>query len=227
MKTLHDKNFSAQAVPYRLRPMIAQDIPQVEAIEREAFGPWARTDFNRELRSSFAHHLVVCLEKGVEGKAFVPRPERPSFTEKGRLFAWWRPRRPREEVLHSIIGGYVSTWFLGGEAHIVAIAVASPYRRQGMGECLLMGSIEEALRRRVQAITLEVRVSNIPAQRLYEKYGFAVVGRRRGYYLDNGEDALLMTVSTPLSPAYQERFSALKEAYRQRWSVVFTGNEGE
>ncbi|MFN3974594.1 MAG: ribosomal protein S18-alanine N-acetyltransferase [Dehalococcoidia bacterium] len=203
-------------MPYLLRPMTLLDIPQVEAVEREAFGSWARTDFQRELRSSFAYHLVVCLQQGV----YTHQAGHSSHPEKGRFLAWWRPRRPLQEVLHPTIGGYVSTWFLGGEAHIVAIAVASTYRRRGMGELLLIGSIEEAVRRRVQAITLEVRVSNIPAQRLYEKYGFAVAGRRRGYYLDNGEDALIMTVSAPLSPAYQERFHALKEAHHQRWGVA-------
>ncbi|MCS7206544.1 MAG: ribosomal protein S18-alanine N-acetyltransferase [Dehalococcoidia bacterium] len=211
MNTPSHTHSSAQALPYILRPMLPQDIPQVEAIEREAFGPWNRTDFHRELRSSYAHHLVACRRD--EGT--LPPPSPNSFGPK--LFLWWSQRRDTRPH-PSVVNGYVSTWFLGGDAHIVAIAVATPYRRQGIGELLLMGSIEEAMRRRAQAVTLEVRVSNIPAQRLYEKYGFVVVGRRRGYYLDNGEDALIMTLPDPCGPAYRERLRALQEAHRQRWA---------
>ena len=68
-----------------------------------------------------------------------------------------------------------------------------------------------------QVLTLEVRASNLPAQALYEKYGFAKVGVRRRYYADDGEDAVVMTTERITSGSYQSMFQQLKQAYTQRW----------
>ena len=84
-------------------------------------------------------------------------------------------------------------------AHIVAdelmindLAVDSSARRRGFGRVLLRHLIEGARIRGCRRATLEVRPSNAPARALYEAFGFDVVGRRRGYYADTGEDALLL-----------------------------------
>jgi ribosomal-protein-alanine N-acetyltransferase len=87
-------------------------------------------------------------------------------------------------------GGY---WLMGDEAHIVTLATHPDFRRQGLGEQLLLGLVDRARRAGARSVTLEVRVSNKAAQALYAKWGFVVVGQRRGYYQDNGEDAILMT----------------------------------
>ena len=67
-----------------------------------------------------------------------------------------------------------------------------------------------------EVVTLEVRASNMKAQNLYQKYGFAVVGRRKGYYSDDGEDALIMTTETVTTPEYRERFQKLMTQLRER-----------
>ena len=69
-------------------------------------------------------------------------------------------------------------------------------------------------------ITLEVRVSNLAAQALYSKYGFSQRGVRHAYYLDNREDAVIMTLDEMASPAYQQSFRRLKQAYVERWGVT-------
>jgi ribosomal-protein-alanine N-acetyltransferase len=94
-----------------------------------------------------------------------------------------------EEIL-----GYAGFWLMAGEVHIVTIAVKPARRREGLGEMLLLNLLLLACQLAPELITLEVRQSNIAAQALYDKFRFAVVGERRRYYPDTGEDAVLMTV---------------------------------
>ena len=89
---------------------------------------------------------------------------------------------------------YGGFWLVGDEAHIVTIAAHPQYRRRGLGERILLGMIEQARTYGATSVTLEVRVSNTGAQQLYAKHGFVEVGLRKGYYHDNGEDAILMTI---------------------------------
>lgn len=99
-----------------------------------------------------------------------------------------------------------------GEAHIATIATHPDWRGRGIGQRILLALLREAQRRQAQTVTLEVRVSNLPAQRLYQKYGFREVGRRKAYYQDNREDALLMTITDFALPDYQARLDALAAA---------------
>lgn len=86
-------------------------------------------------------------------------------------------------------GGY---WKVLEEGQITNIAVHPNWRRRKAGTYLLLQMMQLAAAERITAMTLEVRASNEAAQRLYEKLGFAVEGRRKKYYEDNGEDALIM-----------------------------------
>jgi ribosomal-protein-alanine N-acetyltransferase len=81
---------------------------------------------------------------------------------------------------------------------------------------LLVALIEAALLRGAAEATLEVRVSNDVAQRLYRKHAFAQVGRRKGYYTDNREDALIMTSPRLDDPRYVRRYEARKARLRER-----------
>ena len=92
--------------------------------------------------------------------------------------------------------GYAGFWLLVDEAHISTIAVRTGWRGHGLGEWLLLGLLQKAIAVQAREATLEVRVSNVAAQGLYRKLGFEVVGRRKRYYSDNGEDALIMTLSS-------------------------------
>jgi ribosomal-protein-alanine N-acetyltransferase len=92
------------------------------------------------------------------------------------------------------IVGYVLFWLLPENVDIHNLAVRGEYRRRGVGRILLHKVIVEALRQSSARVTLEVRKSNLAAQKLYESAGFVATGVRKGYYSDDGEDALTMAL---------------------------------
>lgn len=91
-----------------------------------------------------------------------------------------------------VVAGYVGMWLIVDEAHITNIAIASAYRGHGYGEQLMTELAALAQYMGMRAMTLEVRVSNQVAINLYTKIGFENAGIRKGYYSDNGEDAMVM-----------------------------------
>jgi ribosomal-protein-alanine N-acetyltransferase len=96
------------------------------------------------------------------------------------------------------IVGYVLFWLLPGAIDIHNIAVHVDYRRRGIARSLLDKVASEARRQSALRVMLEVRRSNLPAQKLYVSAGFITTGIRKGYYSDDGEDALAMSLE--LSP---------------------------
>ena len=106
--------------------------------------------------------------------------------------------------------GYAGYWLIADEVHISTIAVDPRWRGHGLGELILINIIYLVYEHEAALVTLEVRESNQIAQELYLKYEFEKVGRRRRYYKDTGEDALLMTVHLQSNEPYR-RFLAQKE----------------
>ena len=150
----------------KIRPLTYADLPQVIAIERRAFPtPWSLSMFVLELSRPGG----VCLAAVEEGNHIDGRGLRRASP---RLLGYL------------ICSRYVDSW------HLMNIAVDPAARRQGIGTALL----EELFKRagRDDAYTLEVRPSNAPAIRLYERFGFRAAGARTRYYQDTGEDALIM-----------------------------------
>lgn len=88
--------------------------------------------------------------------------------------------------------GYVGTWLILDEGHITNVAIHPDYRRQGLASDLLEALITLVHQKGCRRITLEVRESNMSAQKLYVSLGFEPFGVRKGYYSDNGEDAVIM-----------------------------------
>ena len=111
----------------------------------------------------------------------------------------------RDEVV--VVAGI---WLMVDEAHITTFAVDPAKRRRGIGERLLLTLLDVALERGAREATLEVRLSNVAARRLYEKFGFRPVGLRPRYYSDNGEDALIMTTEPLASIDMTLRIEALR-----------------
>ena len=207
-----------------LRRLQTGDIDQVIEIEREAFSPlWITTPFKRELNNQYACYLVAC-EPG------EPEEEDPTGTDSKENRSLWSrvvtgaqrlvPGKDEENNLQTPIAGYVSVWYQGEEAHITEIAVRETRRGNGIGELLLIGSLREAVKYGSKVMTLEARVSNFIAQRLYEKYGFKNVGTRKAYYSDNWEDAVIMTTNPISSEEYQAMFRELQESFLTRWGEI-------
>jgi [ribosomal protein S18]-alanine N-acetyltransferase len=92
------------------------------------------------------------------------------------------------------IAAILVLWFIIDEAHIATIAVHPDYRRQGIGEKVLLHALLAVQDEGARRVFLEVRAGNAAAQAMYEKYGFIVDGRRLKYYRDNDEDAILMSL---------------------------------
>ncbi|WP_029895172.1 ribosomal protein S18-alanine N-acetyltransferase [Desulfohalovibrio reitneri] len=109
----------------------------------------------------------------------------------------------REGVLHVYglldrlenLVGYASFYAVAGEGELINIAVREEHRGGGLGRHLLGGMLQTAKEMGIQSMLLEVRESNAPAVGLYSSFGFSRVGRRKGYYPDTGEDALLMRLT--------------------------------
>lgn len=200
---------------YSLRPMHLEDISQVAAIEREAFPTiWSGTNYSKELKNPQVEY-VVCVRNGELAPEPPPEPRR-GFLDLLRR----RTQPPAPSGTAALVVGFVGVWFMGGEGHIVSIAVRESLRRHGLGELLLLGSVEMSLRRGQQVVTLEVRVSNSVAQSLYAKYGFSQAGIRKGYYSDNREDALIMSTDTITSPQYQALLDGRRAQFVERYGVM-------
>jgi ribosomal-protein-alanine N-acetyltransferase len=209
---------------YIIRRMQDRDIPQALEIDREAFPTqWPHptyASFKQELRNRLASYIVVA--KPMKTKAVKQNTDDNGFWQKFlRLFS--RDHTSGEEIppQNEYIVGIAGFWVMVDEAHITTLAVRDAYRRQGIGEQLLIEIIERAAQFNANVVTLEARISNKQAQTLYQKYGFQKVGVRRAYYTDNGEDAVLMTTDSLTSDAFQLYFQQLKQGHIHRWGELY------
>jgi ribosomal-protein-alanine N-acetyltransferase len=125
----------------------------------------------------------------------TPWPEK-SFRyelEKNKAAHLWVAEKTMDEDIREIIGTIV-VWLLIDEAHIATIAVDEAHRRQGIASQLIFTALSHLAGKGAIEATLEVRESNRAAQDLYQGFGFQAVGRRRAYYRDSGEDAIIMAL---------------------------------
>jgi ribosomal-protein-alanine N-acetyltransferase len=155
---------------------------------------------------------------GLDDLAAVHAIERASFTSPWPDHAY-RSEIESNRLAHYLVAragdsvtGYGGMWLMVDEAHITTFAVHPAWRRQGIGERLLIAFLDLAVDRGAHEATLEVRLSNLPARRLYEKYGFRPVGLRPRYYSDDHEDALIMTTEPLADPRMRERVERLRAA---------------
>lgn len=107
-------------------------------------------------------------------------------------------------------------WAILEEAHITIVAIHPDYRTQGLGQLLMLGLLKAACDRDLERATLEVRASNLSAVSLYEKFGFAVAGRRRRYYKDPEEDALILWRGGLQLPEFQQKLLDWERQIRDR-----------
>ena len=192
-------------------------------IERDAFpAHWPPTRFEREFDRPRNIHLVAA-RKFHDGEALTGSgwSRKPGLL--GSLFTGIRNMPfipPGSPPPTDYIAGYVNVWFVADEAHIVAIGVRGCELRNGIGELLMIGALNEAIRDGAHEATLEVRQSNHVAQSLYRKYGFQAVGLRRRYYSDNSEDAIIMTTPPIVSSEYRSTLGSLARSHAERWGYT-------
>jgi ribosomal-protein-alanine N-acetyltransferase len=202
---------------YIIRPMKYEDIPQVAQIDREAFpGEWvfrSQSAYKRDLDNPSVRYIVACNKRDASESEGQAMQKLPWFK---RLFNQERHLNVSENIV-----GFSGFWMMMKEAHIIAIGVRDSYRRLGIGEGLLIETIELAQILNANVVTLEVRASNEIAQELYKKYGFQVVGRRPRYYSSDGEDAIIMSTDNVTSMLFQASLQQLKKAYAQRHHEIF------
>jgi ribosomal-protein-alanine N-acetyltransferase len=159
------------AVRARTRPEIRRmrpdDLDEVMVIERAAFRhPWSAELFRRELEHDWSTILV-----SVEPLAPLQMPG----------------RGPCERVV-----GFIIFWLVHDEVHILNVAVALEHRRRGIARMLMIEAEKRAHAANAALMTLEVRRSNVAALDLYRDFDFRSVGVRPNYYVDEGEDAIVM-----------------------------------
>jgi len=205
---------------YYVRLMRQEDIAQVTEIDHEAFPTMLPpANYERELQTRLAHYIIA-----YEGSGANITPEKKPSPVASRIRQLFRDNH-RSDSEPSATGrdyivGFAGFWMMAEEAHLTNIAVRKSYYRRGIGERLLISMIDLALELNARLLTLEVRVSNIAARNLYYKYGFTRGGLRRGYYADNKEDALIMSLEDITSVSFQRRLSQLKKAHSREWGVV-------
>jgi ribosomal-protein-alanine N-acetyltransferase len=170
-----------------LELMREADIATVQEIEQAIFStPWPRNAYYRELASrSSAHYLVLRQEGVVERPAGFISPE-----------------------LDASLIGYGGMWRMYDEAHVTTIGVRLDVQHRGHGRVLFAGLVQAAYDMGAKWVTLEVRTSNDNAMHMYEAFGFKVIGRRKGYYTDNGEDAIVMWSDSIHSPRFRRAYES-------------------
>ena len=155
--------------PAQIRRLAYADLPQVIAVERRAFPtPWSLAMFVLEL-SKPSGICLAAWRREADGTAGPP----DGTVDPERLCGYL------------ICSRYATIW------HVMNVSVEPSERRAGLATALLESLIERIADPAAQ-FTLEVRVSNVPAISLYERFGFIAAGVRRRYYADNQEDALIM-----------------------------------
>ena len=145
---------------------------------------------------------VMAIEEQV-----YPRPWSPNLflAEIGdvRTRTYLVARVDREVV------GYAGIMSYGEEAHVTTIAVDPAHHRRKIGTRLLYELMREAIRMGASAVSLEVRVTNSGAQRLYTRFGFRPVGIRKNYYQEVNEDALVMWADDIRTQEYRSRLERI------------------
>lgn len=162
-----------------------------------------RVDITRMRR----RHLraVMAIEKQV-----YPRPWSPSL-----FLAEMSEERNRTYLVAKVgreLVGYAGLNCWGDEAHVTTIAVNPEWHRRKIGTRLLYELVRSAQDMGATAVSLEVRVSNWGAQRMYAEFGFRPVGVRKNYYQEVSEDALVMWVDGIQSPEYCDRIADIIDA---------------
>lgn len=200
-----------------IKPLTSELLPAVLELDRLCFGGlWTMDGYQRELASPNSDLLGLSIASLREG-------EQENFTLS--------PPHPLTPSPHSPIG-IGCLWAILEEAHITLLGIHPDYRGQGLGMAMLHALLREATNRQLERATLEVRVSNHLAISLYQKFGFQEAGRRRRYYQDTDEDALILWRSGLRSPEFGQLMAILERQIGDRlalsgWNICRKKDAGQ
>lgn len=167
----------------RIRQMVEDDIDEVVRIENATFSePFARDLIERYLlQKAYFSWVAEFGRHSCGGRNLV------QLNAIGSQFC------VDDAVSQSgDIAGYIMYSFVADEVDIVNIAVSAFYRRHGVGKSLMNHMFDHVRQNGAKRVYLDVRPSNLAARKFYERFGFFQIGVRKGYYRNNGEDALVL-----------------------------------
>ncbi len=194
-----------------LQPLTSLQVPQAVALDRICFSKlWTADGYRRELNSPNSDLLVLRYETDGRSRCAC---ESESAAENGH-----------QDETDGLVG-IGCEWAIVDEAHVTLVGVHPQYQRQGFGALLLWAILTLGRHRGLAWATLEVRPSNQPARSLYDKFGFELVGQRRRYYSDTGEDALILWLRQLQSDKVGDRLRVLgRQAHhrltQQGWQLT-------
>ena len=194
----------APATRITLRDMTRTDIRTVRRIESAAYqDAWPARAFDAELANAFARYRVA-VEAPIDPPA---QPARGTLAMLRRLAGRAEPQR---------IVGFMGLWYMQDQMHLVTIAVDPAQQSRGIGARLLLECIDLARAAELPEVVLEVRVTNVRAQQLYQRFGFRRAGTLIAYYKDNHEDAHVMLSGALADPALVLRHDVIRDGLRER-----------
>ena len=162
----------------QIRPATIEDLPRILELERatQTAAHWTENDYRAAIAGSEPRRRTDVLEMDDTDSMLV------QFADESRF-------APEPGVQ-----GFVVAQFIGQEVEIENVVIAQGMRRFGLGSLVLERLLKDVQNQGIRHVFLEVRESNVAAIRLYEKAGFLVTGRRKSYYRDPDEDALLLEI---------------------------------
>lgn len=168
MLCILERDSKAFVAVLTITPLPPALLPAALDLDRQCFGGlWTLDGYQRELDSPNSDLLIL-----------LPAP--PPLSS------------PLPSSSLPPIIGLGCSWSIVDEAHITLVGIHPQYQRQGLGQAMLIALLQAAQIRGLKRSTLEVRASNQAAIALYSQFGFQAAGRRRRYYQDTGEDALVL-----------------------------------
>lgn len=171
--------------------------------------------FQVEIKSLTAENLSAVLELDIAcfgGLWTLEGYQRELDSPNSDLIGLFSPVSPLQLL------GMGCFWSILEEAHITILAVDPQYHHQGLGQALLYSLLHTACDRGLERATLEVRASNSVAISLYQKFGFKTAGRRRHYYKDNNEDALILWLGDLQQPQFLDTLDHFHTIVSERLS---------
>lgn len=169
-----------------------EQLPELVALDRLCLGGiWSFDGYQRELDSPNSELMILTVPASAED----------------------RTTEPSEKIV-----GCGCFWAILEEAHITLLMIAPDFQNQGLGQLLLYHLLQAAVDRGLERATLEVRESNQTALSLYQKFGFQALGRRKGYYQQTGEDAIILWRGDLHKPEFKSALQSWQQTLGDRFS---------